>query len=229
MTTYALIHGAGDVGWYWHLVVAELERRGHDVVAPDLPCDDESAGLVDYADTVVEEIGDRTNLIVVAQSFGGYTAPLVCDRIPADLLVLVAGMVPAPGESAMEMFEHTSYAQLSSEDEVALDETDRLIATFLHDVPRALALEALSKGRDQAGKPMAERWPLDSWPDVPTRYVLCRDDRMFPAEWTRRVVRQRLGIDPDEIESGHCPALSRPVELVDRLEVYRREAASNTA
>ena len=20
MTTYALVHGAGDVGWYWHLV-----------------------------------------------------------------------------------------------------------------------------------------------------------------------------------------------------------------
>ena len=34
--TYVLIHGAGDVGWYWHLVEAELRGRGHDVVVMDL-------------------------------------------------------------------------------------------------------------------------------------------------------------------------------------------------
>ena len=44
-TTYVLIHGAGDVGWYWHLVDAQLQERGHDVVTMDLPVDDESAGL----------------------------------------------------------------------------------------------------------------------------------------------------------------------------------------
>src|SRR6266545_2310970 len=75
MATYVLIHGAGDVGWYWHLVEAELRARGHDVVAPDLPCDDESAGLTEYADTVVAAIGDRTDLIVAAQSLGAFTAP----------------------------------------------------------------------------------------------------------------------------------------------------------
>jgi len=202
-------------------VEAELRARGHEVIAPDLPCDDESAGLTKYAATVVEAIGDWTNLIVVAQSFGGYTAPLVCDRVPADLLVLVAGMVPIAGESAMEMFEHTGYAQPVDEDDAANSETDSLIATFLHDVPRTLALEALSKGRDQAATPMEEPWPLDAWPDVLTKYVLCRNDRLFPPDWTRRVVRERLGIDPDEIESSHCPALSRPVELADRLEAYR--------
>ena len=152
MTTYVLIHGAGDVGWYWHLVEAELRARGHDVVAVDLPCDDEAAGLGDYAQTVVDAIGDRTSLVVVAQSFGGYTAPLVCRRVPVDLLVLVAGMVPLPGESAMEMFEHTGYAQPTDE-AAALSETDSLIAAFLHDMPRTLALEALSKGKDQAATP----------------------------------------------------------------------------
>ena len=99
MSTFALIHGAGDVGWYWHLVEAELRRRGHDTVAPDLPCDDDSAGLKEYTETVVEAIGDRTDLVVVAQSFGGFTAPLVADRLLVERLVLVAGMVPLPGEA----------------------------------------------------------------------------------------------------------------------------------
>ncbi len=65
MATYALIHGAGDVGWYWHLVAADLRARGHDVVAPDLPCDDESNGLADYADAVVDAIGGRSGVVVV--------------------------------------------------------------------------------------------------------------------------------------------------------------------
>src|SRR5919106_6112531 len=85
MATYALIHGAGDVGWYWHLVEAELRERGHDVVAPDLPCDDDSAGLPEYADTALDAIGDRKGLAVVGQSFGCFTATLVCDRVPTDL------------------------------------------------------------------------------------------------------------------------------------------------
>ena len=97
MATFALIHGGGDVGWYWHLVEAELRERGHEVVAPDLPCDDDSADLNDYADTVVEAIGDRRDLVVVGQSYGGFTAPLVADRLQAQALVLVAAMIPAPG------------------------------------------------------------------------------------------------------------------------------------
>jgi pimeloyl-ACP methyl ester carboxylesterase len=218
MATYVLIHGAGDVAWYWHRVEAELRGRGHDVVAVDLPCDDDAAGLSAYAETVIDAIGDHTDLVVVAQSFGGYTAPLVCAQVPASLLILVAGMIPAPGESAREMFANTGYEQAAQED-------DSDLAIFYHDVPPDLAAEALARGRPQSETPWQEPWPLAAWPDVPVRYLLCRNDRLWPAEWTRRVVRERLDIVPDEIDSGHCPALSRPAELVDRLEAYRAAAA----
>ncbi len=53
MTTYVLIPGAGGVAWYWHLLEAELRERGHEAVAVDLPADDDSAGLSEYADAVV--------------------------------------------------------------------------------------------------------------------------------------------------------------------------------
>src|ERR1700738_2373240 len=102
MTTYVLIHGAGSDSWYWHLVAPQLRSLGHDVIAVDLPCDDDHAGFEDYADTVVDAIGDRRDLIVVAQSLAGFTAPMVCDRLPVTLLVLVAAMIPRPGESAGE-------------------------------------------------------------------------------------------------------------------------------
>ena len=74
MATFAFIHGAGDVGWYWHLVEADLRSRGHDTVAPDLPIEDDRAGLSEYADVVIDAIGARRDVVVVAQSFGGYTS-----------------------------------------------------------------------------------------------------------------------------------------------------------
>jgi alpha/beta hydrolase family protein len=215
--TYVLIHGAGDVGWYWHRVEAELRGQGHDVVVMDLPVDDDSAGLSAYADVVVEAIGDRDDLVVVAQSFGGYIAPIVCDRVPARLLVLVAAMIPLPGESAEAMFANTGYAPAEQDDPSDL-------AIFYHDVDPTLAAEALATGRRQSETPGKEPWPLAAWPDVPTRYLLCRNDRLFPPAWVRRVVRDRLGIVPDEIDSGHTPALSHPSELVRRLEGYRADA-----
>lgn len=206
-----LIHGGGGGAWDWHLVSAELRARGREVVAIDLPTEDRSAGLWDYADAVVEALGRRTGLVVVGHSLGGFTAPLVCTRVPVDLLVLVAGMVPAPGETATDWWDNTGYAQAAG------DEED----VFYHDVPPELAAEARTRERDQAEAAMQEPWPLEAWPDVPMRFLLCRGDRMFPAEWMRRIVGERLGIVPDEIEGGHYVALSRPKELAHRLEAYR--------
>jgi pimeloyl-ACP methyl ester carboxylesterase len=215
MATYVLIHGAGDVGWYWHLEEAELRARGHDVVAPDLPCEDDSAGLPEYADAVIEAIGDRTDLVVVAQSLGAFTSPLVCGRVAVDLLVLVAPMIPAPGEAPADYWTNTRY-----EDEVR-ESYDDGIALFYQDVPPELAAEALKRGRRQSEVRMHEPSPLRAWPDVPTRVVLCRDDRLFPPPFLRRVAEERLGITPEEIDGGHTPALSRPRELAERLEAYR--------
>ena len=229
MATYVLIHGASSDSWYWHRVVPQLRARGHDVVAPDLPTTDDSAGLSDYADRVVGAIGDRSDLVVVGQSLGGFTAPLVCARVPVDLLVLVAAMVPAPGESAGQWWDNTGYGQARRENEERagrpVDRPFDPITSFFHDVPHNVVAEALARGeRPQSETPFAKPWPLDAWPDVPTRFLLCRNDRFFPADFMRRVVRDRLGIVPDEMDSGHLPALAHPAALVDRLESYRTES-----
>jgi aminoglycoside phosphotransferase (APT) family kinase protein len=146
-TADELIHGSGDSAFYWHLLARELRERGHDVVAMDLPCDDESAGLSEYTDAVVEAIGDRTELIVVAQSFGAFTAPLVCARVPVELMVLVAGMIPRPGERGEDWSAGTGFdsaAPAAREHDV---DDDSEIAVFYHDVPPALAAEALRAPR----------------------------------------------------------------------------------
>jgi len=223
VSTFVLIHGAGDVGWYWHLVEAQLRKHGHDVVAPNLPCDDDSAGLKEYADTVIEAIGDRKDLIVVGQSFGGFAAPLIADRLPTEALVLVAAMVPRPNETAEEYWENTGYGEAMREQAArdgGLTGNEDPHVLFYHDVPRQLAEEALRHERKQSSTPGVAPWPLQTWPDVRTHFVLCTEDRIFPSDWLRRVVRERLNITPDEIAAGHCVALSRPEALANLLMKY---------
>ena len=165
-----------------------------------------------YADTVVEAIGERRELVVVGHSLGGFTAPLVCARMPVDLLVLVAAMIPSPGELFDDWWVSTGY-EASGYDDV-----------FYHDVPPDLASQASRRERDEAARALREPWPLEAWPETPTKYVLCRDDRMFPAAWARRHARERLGINADEMDGGHYITLSRPGELADRLAAYAAEA-----
>src|SRR6188508_2731658 len=192
MCTFVLVHGGGDVGWYWHLVEAELRARGHDVVAPDLPGDDDSLTLDDYAAAVVAAVGDRRGLVVVAHSFGGFTAPLVAVRLPADALVFVAGMVPAPGEAPHDWWARTGHREAVREqaarDGGATGNEDPYVC-FYQDVPRELAARALSKERAHpSAASTAAPWSLDALPDVRTHFVLCTEDRVFPPDFLRRVV-----------------------------------------
>ncbi|MDF5759003.1 alpha/beta hydrolase [Spongiactinospora sp. TRM90649] len=223
MATFVFIHGAGDVGWSWHLVEAELRAKGHDTIAPDLPVDDDSAGLPEYVDAVVGAIGDRADLVVVGHSLGGLVAPLVCDRVPVELLVLVAPMIPAPGEAPGDYSANTGYYEEERE------EYDDPIALFLQDVPPDLAAEALKRERGQSGACFGEPSPLKEWPNVPTRVLIATDDRVFPPAYLRRVSQERLNITPDELPGGHVPALGRPQELATRLATYAADQGLSTS
>ncbi|MFC4911880.1 alpha/beta hydrolase [Actinomadura gamaensis] len=224
MATYVLIPGAASAPGYWHLLEDELRARGQDVVAVDLPCEDDSAGLAEYAQAAVDAIGDRRDLIVVAHSLGGFTATLLCERVPVDLLVLLQAMIPKPGEAPGEWWANTGYEQARREqDERDGREPGDAVDLFYNDTPPEVVAEAAKYERGQSGTPMEKPWPLPALPDVPTRFLLTRDDLFFPAEFMRRVVRERLGIVPDEMPGDHMPMLGHPKELADRLEAYRAE------
>jgi pimeloyl-ACP methyl ester carboxylesterase len=135
--------------------------------------------------------------------------------------VLLAGMIPAPGESPAQWWGNTGSRE-AVEEQARLDGgktgNDDPFVTYYNGVPRPLAEEALRRGgRGESTVVWDTPWPLDAWPDVPTRFILCRDDQCFPADFMRRLARQRLGIAADEIPGCHCVALSHPRELADLL------------
>jgi hypothetical protein len=222
MSVFVLIPGAGGMAWYWHRVVPELRARGHEAVGADLPGADESAGLPEYTDAVCAAIGDHDDVVLVAQSMGAFTAPLACVRAPVDLLVLVNGMIPLPGETPGQWWANTGWseARIAAAEAGGYGAEFDLDTYFLHDVPADVAAAGAAHERPEADVAFGQPCDIERWPDVTTRALAATEDRFFPLEFQRRVTRDRLGIDTDEIPGGHLVALSRPTDLVDRLLGY---------
>lgn len=228
MATYALIPGGGGDPWEWHRLVPELASRGHHAIAIRLPADDDTAGWSEYADAVVDAIGDRAGVVLVAASMGGFTAPIVCTRRRVDLLVLLNAMIPVPGETFNTWGANTGSRRASAAYHARLGlspveaEDDAVI--YYHDLTPDRRAEAQTRTwQEQSMAPLDEPWPLATWPDVPTRVLAGRHDRLFPLDFQRRIARERLGIEVDEIDGGHMLAMSNPAVLADRLEAYRVE------
>jgi pimeloyl-ACP methyl ester carboxylesterase len=223
--TFVLLPGAGGESWYWHLVAPRLRANGHEVVSPDLPAGDDSAGLREYAEIAAAAVGGRTEVIVVAQSMASFFAPLLCELMDVRLMVLAAPMIPAPGESPGEWWMSSGQTPAQREQDAREgrdpDAPFDVMTAFFHDVPEDVVQEAFARGEPrQSDTPFAEPWPLDRWPDVPTKVIACRHDRLFPLEFMRGLARERLGVEVDVIDTGHLPALSRPAELAERLDAY---------
>jgi len=219
MSLFVLIPGAGGSAWYWHRVVPELRARGHEAIAVDLPGPDESAGLPEYADAVVAAVGSQHDAVLVAQSMGGFTAPVVCTLTPVRLLILVNAMIPLPGETPGDWWGNTGWepARVAAAQAGGYPAEFDLAAYFLHDVPADVVATGEGHNFPEADIAFSQPCAIERWPDVPTRVLAGRDDRFFPLEFQRRVARDRLGEDVEELPGGHLAALSRPAELADRL------------
>jgi pimeloyl-ACP methyl ester carboxylesterase len=224
--TFVLIPGAGADPRVYGATIDALRDLGHEGIAPPLPLDDPDATPSDHADAIVAALPDPppAPLVVVGQSLGAYAAAIAAERLRPQRLILLAPMIPAPGEAAGDWWESTGHAEAiaplterlgppSEWDEVAMAEV------FYHDVdPATLAASAEYEGQPSRGL-FAEPLPVEHWPYEPTTVLAPRDDRLFPLEFQRRLTRERLGdaVEFTEMDGGHLPFLSRPRELAERL------------
>jgi pimeloyl-ACP methyl ester carboxylesterase len=191
-----------------------LEQAGHQVVAVDLPGPDPSAGLPEYADLVASAAKRFSSVVLVAQSMGGFTAPMAAERLDVQELVLVNAMIPVPGERPGEWWDATGSveARESAARREGYGEFD-VDAYFLHDVDTTgLADDQHDENEAAFGSPCDFR----AWPER-VRVLVGADDRFFPAEFQQRVAKERLGIDADVRPGGHLIALAHPEIVADYL------------
>lgn len=223
MATVGLVHGAWHGSWCWDRLAPELEAHGHRVVAVDLPADDASAGLTRYAELTAEALGDADDAVLVGHSLGGSAIPLVAALRPVAHLVFLCALIPEPGKSATDRYREESVfvpgfaGNTETREDGASYWTDAEAATrcLFHDCTAEDAAWAFARFRPQSAAPRSESWPLGELPDIERTSIVCRDEQCISPEWSRRMSREQLGVEPVELDGGHSPFLSRPRELAE--------------
>ena len=219
MTTFVMIPGAGGSAWYWSLVASRLERAGHRATALGLPGADEHAGLPEYTRFVVDAIGDERDVVLAAQSLGGFTAAMVAAAVPLRALVFLNAMIPAPGETAGDWWGNVGAVEAREAAAKAggygdFDE----VTYFLHDVPDDVIEESGKHQGPESDAVFASPCEFEAWPAIPIGVLAGADDRFFPLDFQRRVARDRLSVDVDVVPGGHLAALSHPDAVAVALE-----------
>jgi pimeloyl-ACP methyl ester carboxylesterase len=233
MATFGLVHGAGHGAWCWERLIPILEALGHRAFAMDLPCEDATAGCLRYAETVDRALPVVEDLVLVGHSLSGLTIPLVAARRPVRKLVFLCAMVPDFGRSLLDQVA----AEPDLYDPVIRGHPGRMTDpdgttwfrdeaaardVFYQDCTAADAHWAFARLRRQAVAPRREACPLSAWPPGERAYVLAREDHAISPAWSRRVARERLGVEPIEIEGSHSPFISRPSSLAGVLDRLAR-------
>ena len=134
-------------------------------------------------------------------------------------MVFLAAMLPEIGKSFLEQLR--ADPTILNPEWIGKDPSrdDRAAIDFLfHDCSPEVAKWALTTLiRLPLERVANEVYPLQEWPGVASSYIVCSQDRTINAEWSRRTARERLGVNPIELESGHCPHVSQPKKLAKIL------------
>jgi pimeloyl-ACP methyl ester carboxylesterase len=202
MARFVLVHGAWHGGWCFAELASELERRGHEAWAPDLPCDDVSQDQRDYAAL----LGDCSDAVVVGHSLGGLTIPLV----EAAVHVYLAALLPV--ESHAGAFADGFAGSVRDDQNRSYwPDADTTAERMYPDCTRARSDWAYPQLRPQS--------PIKSTvhPFDPGDVLLAtsRDAAIDPA-WQVRTARAH-GLRVIELDSGHSPFFTQPAELADAL------------
>jgi pimeloyl-ACP methyl ester carboxylesterase len=220
------VHGAcvQDGPWWWHRAAAILESRGVSSAAPPLPSCGETAapagaggpGLDDDVASVRGELQRAEEpTVIVAHSYGGIVVAEAAAGIETVRhLLLISSYLPGIGESLSSFSgpEPAPFLDVDVEAGTISVRPETLAETFMHDCPelvdeatRRLALQSLAITQQPVR--------ASAWQQVPTTYLVCREDRGTPAQRQRDFAGRAQTVV--EIAAGHHPFLAQPQAVVD--------------
>ena len=221
MSVFSLIHGSAQHSGVWDLLLPELQQRGHEAIAVNLPSDHPDLGAEAYARVVGDSLrGTDDDVIAVAHSASGLILPVVAELRPLRRLVFLTAAIPRLGQSFLDQLRRDSEVMFNPEwigRDPSTDETAAMRFIF-HDCEPDVVTWALSTRSSWYPQGLySEVCPLAEWPMLPCSYILCANDRTFRPDWSRNAARKLLGVEAIELPGGHCPQISRPGELADVL------------
>jgi pimeloyl-ACP methyl ester carboxylesterase len=215
MSDYVLLHGAWHGAWCWERIIPKLVGRGHRATAVDLRFGDPTVTAADWVAMVEDAIDRPEDTVVVAHSMSGYLAP----HVRASELVLLAALVPG----APEVIRPEFIQEVGRQKDDAWDPDDAY-TFFYHDCERADADLAIKQLTPMAPPTSLSEEPRN--PGVPTRYIVCTEDRVIDRDISARVARARYDAEIVEIDAAHSPFWSKPAELADLITGSRTTAGA---
>jgi pimeloyl-ACP methyl ester carboxylesterase len=227
-----LVHGALTDASIWHPVIAELQRRGHRVLAPALPMRSlagDRAELRSALDTVAGPI------VVAGHSWGGSVISDPAALTPAvQALVFVAAFVQDAGETAGELNYKFPGSQLAPETTVVRPvpggqgltlRPEHFATVYAADVEPATAavMAAAQRAIDPAALSQSFDGPA-SWRRLPSWALVATEDRSIPTE-AQRFMAARAGSAVTEIAAAHAVPVAHPRETADVITAAAGYAA----
>jgi len=230
--TYVLVHGGGFAGSCWDPLLEHLDAPA---VAVDLPgrgsrpADLTALSIGDFADAVVEAIGDRDDVVLVGHSLAGVTLPQVLGRIPDRIrhAVFVSCSVPEQGTAvfeilatfgpvAAEVVEHIGDAALTDDGRLHADLATAMFCTEMTDAQRTYTIGRMVP---EAIGPVFEPVDLSGLrEDIPRTYVRLLRDASLDLATQDRMIANLGDVDVVDLDAGHMAMISHPAELAAVLQ-----------
>ena len=230
MSIFVLVHGSFQGGWIWKPTAKRLRDEGHTVYAPTLDgCGERRHQLrpgitiatqaQEVADLLYYE--DLQEVVLVGTSTGGLivckSAELARERI--NRLVFVDALAPQPGERVSDIVVRRPGAAMVTTELTrgpSRDDAENRMFADLEPEIREWALERYTMHPIEASDAPGELdgfW-AQSWR---TKVIRCRLSTN-PSEAHQRRTAEKLSADWHELDAGHYPMLSHPVELARLLQ-----------
>lgn len=217
--TVVLVHAAWADGSSWNKVTGELQRKGLNVVAAQIP-------LTSFTDDVAvlkKVLRRQTGPIVLAgHSYGGAVITAAAAGNPdVKALVYIAAIVPDAGETVGDVFRrlppHPSAPKLQPDEDGFLWLTvDGFRSAFAPDASASETALMAATQKPISLKCLGEAMTYPAWREKPSWFLIAEKDIMVSPE-TQRFTAARMNSKIVSLPVDHTPLASRPDAVADLI------------